>query len=1829
MGAYADFTTATRRRVSRSLFFPDGFVMDVFGLRKEIVNQYQDFINGYINIKDAKITAKVQSGLDSGVLWPEPLVQLSPAFAKGDSFETLERDGVLCPETKSCFLSGGVPISLYRHQTDAIRRYGEGKSYVLTTGTGSGKSLSYIVPIVDYSLRHKAEKGVKAVVVYPMNALANSQMEELEKFLKNSPVQVRYGRYTGQENSQERNALLTNPPDILLTNYMMLELILTRAGERKFVESFKTLRFFVLDELHTYRGRQGADVAMLSRRLFEASGAESLIYVGTSATLASSPSGKLEEERREVATCASRIFGGEIAPEDVITETIVRATDVFEETPESVAALCREVAALGVPNDDEEGGVETLGSDEVLAILRRITGRGDDAEALQASRLAAWIEETFGIEEREGRLTRREPLELSGTGSGSEKLAKILRDRLGEGAPDAGRCENAIRRLFMAGYRAQKKDGRPFFAFRLHQFFSRGDYVYATAELGEKREIYLHKQRFAPSVEGAKEQKRLYPLVFCRECGKEYYCVYKVEDEEGRRFIPRDFSDRVENDERGYVAGYLYLSKDRGWPKAESQVKERLPEEWRDDAAYKNAKKRGDIPTCYRANAQGEILDENAPDGIDVAFMEAAFRFCPECGLAYSAMHARKNSSDYGRLGGIATAGRSSSTTILSLAGLSGLEKSEFIKEHPEARKLLSFTDNRQDASLQAGHFNDFVHVGVLRAGLRRALEKAGDEGIPSNELPDRVFEALALKPKDYMPEKSAASKGSAVRYAKDAMKNYLRYLLFCDLQRGWRVSVPNLEQTGDLRVEYPEVDAAVKDEEEWRGAPEPLCCAKPEVRRELLVTLLDLLRRELAIDNVALDPDNHSKLLEAVQSRLRDPWRFSEETDEKKMTKGKFAKLDGSTPGPSKQEFVWVTARGGFGQYLKRKINLDDFDLHGESKTKVCEQMIKTLFNVLVNYDVLKKNEEEEEYQISSDALLWKLGDGNPPTDRIRQLFEEDDEEENKRWTNKYFHEFYKNNTLASSVYRAAEHTAQVDSDTRKARETAFREAKLDVLYCSPTMELGVDIAQLNLVHMRNIPPTPANYAQRAGRAGRSGQPALILTFCASENQHDFYYFQHRHLMASGAVNPPRVDLTNEELVRAHVRAIWLTVVVQKNRPFERGTSVGDYLDSNYQDMRIPDCALLPEVAAILKDEEVADTARKRVQNILGRMSEELKDAKWFTETWIDGQIDRIYADFDEACDRWRELFTAAVRQRNVSHNGMTDKSLSEEERKRHRALRAQAEKEMELLQNESSSKGEKSNAFSDFYFYRYLASEGFLPGYNFPRLPVTAFLPGVSSAGVNNYLSRPRFLAINEFAPHSYIYHEGARYQVECVGIATNFRKTEGKKIGELILEEGKICPECGYYNNTTRKQCDVCESCGKNLEGVGRVDNLLRMQKVTAHRVERINCDEEERQRMGYEVATAFQYNERERCDYEIYVKGKDGAESLWGVATYCPTSTIYRVNNGSKAVPPSGRNGFYLNTTDGRWSSENRLKELKKKAEKDGTIVTDAIVKARPYVQDTRNILVISPKKELSTDVFASLQAALSRAIQIRYSLEERELETKPLPSDDDRRVFLFYEGAEGGAGVLSQIFRSSGEFDALIREALRLCHFDSESGEEVGHDVGGGELCQIACYDCLLSYSNQHDHERLNRFSIQELLKSLRGARIVAKSAQGSAKERCGALLARCGSKLEESWLDLAYREGWNLPTDSQRLLEEFHTRPDFLYEQKRGEGYLRVAVYIDGPPHAEESRQTLDGKTRRALRSKGWTVVVFDDAPPAQRDERWREIARKYPEIFGERVARN
>ncbi|WP_005031678.1 DEAD/DEAH box helicase [Holophaga foetida] len=323
--------------------------MDIFQYRDNLLGDYASYVKGFLEVQDADVEKFINTRLDGGFLWPDPLVQLNPAFLPGPTIEQLVKDGRLDPVCAQIFQRGktvesptGQTLTLHCHQEAALRCAEEGVNYVLTTGTGSGKSLTYILPIVDHVLKTGSGKGIQAIVVYPMNALANSQLGEMQKFLGHGfPADqppVRFARYTGQD--QERDEILNNPPDVLLTNYVMLELILTRPKERNhLVKAAEGLKFLVLDELHTYRGRQGADVSMLVRRLRETLKAKDVICVGTSATMGSGAT--IAEIREDVADVASRLFGAPVKPEHVIGESLRRITTPVDLADPAVQAALK------------------------------------------------------------------------------------------------------------------------------------------------------------------------------------------------------------------------------------------------------------------------------------------------------------------------------------------------------------------------------------------------------------------------------------------------------------------------------------------------------------------------------------------------------------------------------------------------------------------------------------------------------------------------------------------------------------------------------------------------------------------------------------------------------------------------------------------------------------------------------------------------------------------------------------------------------------------------------------------------------------------------------------------------------------------------------------------------------------------------------------------------------------------------------------------------------------------------------------------------------------------------------------------------------------------------------------------------------------------------------------------------------------------------------------------------------------------------------------------------------------------------------------------------
>lgn len=1732
----------------QQLLVREGATLDVFELRNKLIEDYAEYATSFVTIDDERVRELVEEELSEGLLWPEPLVQLNPTFEPGGLIDDLVDQDVLHSKCREIFRvktvsdAVGRPLRLHKHQTEAIQAARTGSSYVLTTGTGSGKSLGYIVPIVDHVLRHGCGKGIQAIVVYPMNALANSQEGELKKFVQTGfereDPPVRFAKYTGQETDEEREEILLHPPDILLTNYVMLELILTRPREKNLVAKAAGLRFLVFDELHTYRGRQGADVALLARRVREACQTDQLQYVGTSATLAGP--GTWEEQREQVASVATQLFGARVAPTNVIGETLRRAT---------------EGSRLGADRFKEE-------------LRNRLTTAADPAaftyEQFIADPLSIWIESTIGVSEVGGRLVRQRPRPINGTWG----IGGVLADVAGIDETAAGA---QIRAQLMAGYKITTPEtGFRTFAFRLHQFISRGETVYASLEGEESRYITTNQQKFVP--EQKEEGHLLLPLVFCRECGQEYYSVLlKHVEGDAVEGTARTFGERsqIESEE----AGYLYVSSDHPWPTHGEEVVSLVPDDWveeRNGAQRVTSYYRKFLPRTFRFGPDGKQHD----DGVEAAFVSEPFRFCLRCGVTYGGAQR----SDFGKLAGLGSGGRSTATTILAESVIRWLRQSDLL---PEARKLLSFTDNRQDASLQAGHFNDFIQIGLLRSALFNAVSAAGADGLRYDVLAQHVFDSLDLDKRLYAVDETV--KYAAEEETNRALRNVIGYRLYRDLERGWRVTSPNLEQCGLLRIEYDSLSALCADEEVWSSLHPALATAEASVRERVAHVLLDFMRRELCIKVDYLRAEFQEQIQQQSSVRLIPPWAI----DENERLETSRALVPRSQRPNDYRGNVFLSPRGGFGQFIARKKTFPDFDhkLKLEERQEISLDLLTALRVAGLVEIVREPKDDVPAFQVPASAFRWKAGDGSQGYhDEVRRPRAP----EGGTKTNPFFVNFYGTVAEDAKGLTAREHTAQVPSELREERENAFRSASLPILFCSPTMELGVDIAELNAVNMRNVPPTPANYAQRSGRAGRQGQPALVFTYCATGSPHDQYFFRRPEVMVSGQVAPPRIELGNEDLVRAHVHAVWLA-----ETGVSLGASLKDVLDVSGER---PSLEVLPSILHQLQDGHALSRARKRAGEVLASIAPELDAAEWYTPGWADLVLNQAVKSFDGACDRWRSLYLAALNQSNVQHKVIQDASRTESDKKQAKRLRAEAESQLALLTAEDSRLMQ-----SDFYSYRYFASEGFLPGYSFPRLPLSAYIPArQTTSGRDEFVSRPRFLAISEFGPRSFLYHEGSRYIINKVILPV----PEAGDEGAALTRAAKRCDACGYLHPISGPAgADVCERCGAPLGAA--ITTLFRLQNVSTRRRDRITSDEEERQRQGFEIRTALRFVEHGGVP-SYRVGEARSSETILATLTYGQSATLWRINMGWARSVKQNKFGFLLDTERGYWAkSESPEDDVDDPMSKKQAVVI-------PFVEDHKNALLLDPASPLDLAQMASLQAALKTAIGVVYQLEDTELASEPLPNDAERKTVLLYESAEGGAGVLRQLVEDPTALARVAATALEVCHFHPPTGEDLHHAPNAKERCEAACYDCLMSYTNQRDHVLLDRFTIRETLLALCGATVSASNAPKTREEQLAELTALCDSELERHWLRFVDEGGFRPPTHAQRLIVECHARPDFFYADHL------TAVFIDGPHHQYEEEKRLDAAKTACLEDAGYAVVRFSSDSGG-----WLLTIQKHPDVFG------
>lgn len=1692
--------------------------MDVFQLRDAVVGEYREYVESFINVLDPALNDFIREKLKDGALWPDAILQLNPAFTMDVTLGALADEGVLRPETARYF---GENVRLYKHQREALDIAQQTESFVVTTGTGSGKSLTYLVPIYDAIVRsNPAQHTVRAIVVYPMNALTNSQKEALDECaarFTDSPV--RFGKYTGQERNEERQRVLDDPPHILLTNYVMLEYLMIRPSERSLLETAtRDLRYLVMDELHFYRGRQGADVAMLLRRLRERVGHD-LQVIGTSATMTTM--GNRGERRAKVAEVATRLFGVDVPAANVVDETLER------------------IAVTPAPStrDDLQKALSTPSPVAEIDAVRRHP-------------LVAWAEQAFGLDLVGDRLVRRTPRTFNGV------CAALAR----ESGTDYSYCEERLKTILEVGNVVRVNPQQPAFAFRLHQFLSSGGSVYCTLEDPLVRTATLDGKYKADA------ERLLYPLAFCRECGQEYYLVSLAVDEQGiERVIPRSPLVGIPDEEVAGTTGFIALEDGTLWNEDERD----LPDFWYEPRGTNPRIKRtyqAHVPREVRVMPNGQVKASESTEGSAAWFQPSPFLLCLRCRAAHD-----KRGNDFRKLSSLSQTGRATAATVAVNAVISGLGSQTVGRAE---RKILSFTDNRQDASLQAGHLNDFVQVAQLRAGLVAALQR---HPITYDQLGPSIFDRLDLSPSAFLRE--PVDSGPGFREGKKALIDLLEYRAMEDLSRGWRVAQPNLEQVGLLRIRYQGLSELTSDSSLWRNIPE-VYAVTAEKREEIIAAVLDHLRMQLAIHADVLGDQLQRSIKKNAAQYLCEPWVL---TEADRLKRSKLAILPGITVSPRDLQtgLVSLGPRSLVGRYLAsgRLWGVD-----GRLPPEVVSEIVLGIVSVLRGHLLsVKKDRAQEDIgvRLLASAILWTPGEGHPVKPdpvRARALYMR--RQVRERDPNRFFTALYLNRASGLPGLWAGEHTGQTKPEDRERREIQFRRGDLPVLFCSPTMELGVDIKDLYAVHLRNIPPTPANYAQRSGRAGRGGRPALVVAFAAEGNAHDKYFFKNRPQMVAGAVEPARMEMKNRDLFMSHMQSVWLSSV-----GLPLGRSMVDVLDLEDKELAVRlDLRSQYEASAGTR---ALDLTQRTASTIIERTAD-LQQAWWYSPEWLQRMIQEIPVRFPAAFHRWRELYKAAVAARNSARRVVDSPSAPRAEREQAQQREIEAKREIDLLLNRTDRFEE-----SDFYPYRYLAAEGFLPGYNFPRLPVRALL---SVGGSVQAINRPRFLGLGEFGPDNLIYHEGRQYQVKSVVLPPDGLVTR--------MRAARLCRICGYAHGADSGASTVCEHCGTVLDGTtsDAPQHLLDQPAVWTTPRERITSDEEERLRMGYVLTTHFRFPPGTSVVRGVVVGPSD---SLLLELEYAPAAEIWRINHGWRRG--SQPLGFAIDSGSGRWCGQEQ-EDDESRDHLQGPLITGV----KPYVTDSRNLLLVRVAGEsVKDEILTTLLHAFKRAMGACYQIEEQEMVAELIGTNPHRRL-LFWEAAEGGTGVCERLVEEPNALAELAAEALRICHFDADSGEDKA-----AETCATACYECLLSYTNQGVHRLLDRHLVRDLLRDLTNSHTQEQDGTDDRSTRYERLLGAVDprSTLERTFLKHLYEHGHHLPDSAQaRPAEGVPVQPDFFYSRGPIPG---VCVFVDGPDHDREPQATHDSELRMALENRGFRVVSI------RYDSTFEQQLARNPEVFG------
>jgi hypothetical protein len=575
--------------------------------------------------------------------------------------------------------------------------------------------------------------------------------------------------------------------------------------------------------------------------------------------------------------------------------------------------------------------------------------------------------------------------------------------------------------------------------------------------------------------------------------------------------------------------------------------------------------------------------------------------------------------------------------------------------------------------------------------------------------------------------------------------------------------------------------------------------------------------------------------------------------------------------------------------------------------------------------------------------------------------------------------------------------------------------------------------------------------------------------------------------------------------------------------------------------------------------------------KKVVFSMEPDLNDTWWYTQDWYGKKADSFVRRFKESFVRWITLYSSALNMMNKAHVVQQDPTLKSEspQKKEANTQYAVAKKQLALLKNDSNQS--MSNE-SEFYIFRYLASEGFLPGYNFTRLPVRAFI-GYKHNDQGEYVSRPRAVALKEFGPMNTIYHNGSKYRINRMTVLET----------ESLQRKVKISNETGYAfldeEAETANVDPITRSQLKNGTNSEYRTTLIELSESEGIPQERISCIEEERNSSGYEIAEYFRYPQgiSSTKNATIQSGGVDLMNMIYGQST-----ELIKINWKSKRSPAEG---FAIDKRNGKWLTQKDLENQETMDNKKDVLV---------FVRDTSDTLYIQPLSSLNLrpDQVTSLSYAIKRGIERLFQVEENEIGVRVMGTMDKPNI-LIYEASEGSLGILSQLVQEPVRMKELFTESYRYMHFDPNTREETEL----GKSLPKASYQDLLSYYNQRDHDILNRREIKEVLEQLMDCDYSPNQGSNDYDSQYKYLIDNYdrNSATEKPFIEYLYKNKLALPDKAQVNMPEFYISADFVYNTQDGP----IVIFCDGSVHDDERVKLKDGHQRQLLKDAGYDIVVW------------------------------